>query len=230
MTDFIEVYDDALPEELCEKVRAKFLASEPSRGQTGAGVDLERKDSHDINISRAADWQELNGMVMQHTTTYLREYMKTYSHLLTGAIGAGRTNPESGEPEQLAAEDLDDTLVAQLMMKLYRPGDLIAQQYAANVGGYHHWHSEIYPLKPNCETLHRVLLFMFYINTVEEGGETEFVYQNRNIAPQAGRMVVAPAGFTHTHKGHVPLSDDKLILTSWILFNRAEAIYGQPST
>ena len=39
-------------------------------------------------------------------------------------------------------------------------------------------------------------------------------------------MVVAPVGFTHTHKGHIPRSSDKYILTSWVLFHRAEQLYG----
>ncbi|MEC7470920.1 MAG: 2OG-Fe(II) oxygenase, partial [Pseudomonadota bacterium] len=32
--------------------------------------------------------------------------------------------------------------------------------------------------------------------------------------------------FTHTHRGQIPVSDDKYILTSWVLFNRAEQLYG----
>ena len=55
----------------------------------------------------------------------------------------------------------------------------------------------------------RVLLFMFYLNDVEEGGETEFYYQNRKIAPKKGSMVVAPGYFTHTHRGNKPVSNDK---------------------
>ncbi len=38
-------------------------------------------------------------------------------------------------------------------------------------------------------------------------------------------MVIAPAGFTHTHKGNKPISGDKYIATSWIMFNRAEQLY-----
>jgi hypothetical protein len=228
MTDFIEVYDDALDPELCAAVVEKFGNSQPSRGVTGSGVALDWKDSHDINISRAEDWQELHAKVMNATTGHLLRYMQAYPYLLTGAIGAGRVDPETGEQTHFNADDLDQATAAQLMMRLYRPGEISAQHYTAGTGGYHHWHSEIYPRSANCETLHRVLLFMFYMNTVTEGGETEFKYQGRKIEPLAGRMVIAPAGFTHTHKGHVPVSEDKLILTSWVLFNRAEVIYKQP--
>ena len=41
------------------------------------------------------------------------------------------------------------------------------------------------------ESLHRVLLFQFYLNDVAEGGETEFFYQQRRVAPKAGRLVIA---------------------------------------
>jgi hypothetical protein len=42
-------------------------------------------------------------------------------------------------------------------------------------------------------------------------------------------MVIAPAYFTHTHRGCVPVSNDKYILTSWILLNRAEQLYQAPT-
>ena len=64
-------------------------------------------------------------------------------------------------------------------------------------GGYHHWHSELYPQNASCETLHRVLLFQFYLDDVEQGGETEFLYQERKVEARKGRLIIAPAGFTH---------------------------------
>ncbi|TMP71044.1 proline hydroxylase, partial [Pseudoalteromonas ruthenica] len=105
-----------------------------------------------------------------------------------------------------------------------------AQKYEVNKGGYPYWHSEVYPQLGHNEALHRVLLFMFYLNDVQDGGETEFVYQNKRIAPKKGTMVIAPGYFTHTHRGNKPVSNDKYILTSWVLFNRAEQIYGQPTS
>jgi len=66
---------------------------------------------------------------------------------------------------------------------------------------------------------------MYYLNDVREGGETEFYYQGRKLKPNKGQLVFAPAGFTHTHKGHIPVSNDKYILTSWILFRPAADIY-----
>ena len=83
----------------------------------------------------------------------------------------------------------------------------------------------IHPKNTDCENLHRVLFFILYLNTVERGGETEFFYQKKCVYPKAGSVVIAPGGFTHTHRGNMPLSHDKYILTSWILFKRAEELY-----
>jgi hypothetical protein len=65
-----------------------------------------------------------------------------------------------------------------------------------------------------------------YLNDVPEAGETEFVYQGRKIRPRAGSLLIAPAGFTHTHRGNRPVGGDKYIATSWVLFQRAEHIFG----
>ena len=60
-------------------------------------------------------------------------------------------------------------------------------------------------------------------------GETEFFFQNRRIAPKTGSLLLAPAVFTHTHRGNRPTGGDKYIATSWILFQPAEKLYAQPT-
>ena len=57
---------------------------------------------------------------------------------------------------------------------------------------------------------------MIYLNTIEEGGETEFLYLKKREKPVEGKLLIFPAGFTHTHRGNPPLKGDKYILTSWL--------------
>ena len=227
MDDFIETYDGALDGALCEAIIAAFERSgRKARGRTGHGVDLAKKDSYDLNITTDPEWAALHAQVLDATLRHLVRYVLKYQTMLVGAISAAIPDPVTGQPADLVAGQLTELQAGQLMMTLYRPGNILVQKYLKGVGGYHHWHSEIYPRNASCETLHRVLLFMFYLNTVTEGGETAFFHQGRSITPERGRMVIAPAGFTHTHKGCVPRSEDKLILTSWVMFNRAESLYG----
>jgi hypothetical protein len=79
-------------------------------------------------------------------------------------------------------------------------------------GGYHVWHSEVMTK----ENRDRILAFMIYLNDVDEGGETEFLYLKKRIKPKRNRVLIWPAGFTHTHRGNPPLSNDKFIVTGWI--------------
>lgn len=79
--------------------------------------------------------------------------------------------------------------------------------------GYHVWHCEH---DANFEG--RILSWILYLNDVEEGGETEFLYQSLRFKPKAGTFVLFPAHFTHTHRGNPPLSGVKYIATGWIEF------------
>jgi hypothetical protein len=80
--------------------------------------------------------------------------------------------------------------------------------------GYHIWHYE----KDSMENRNRVLAFILYLNDINEGGETEFLYQKYRIQPKRNRFILWPASFTHTHRGNPPLKEDKYILTGWVEF------------
>lgn len=81
-------------------------------------------------------------------------------------------------------------------------------------GGFHGWHFE----NTNNETSNRLVTFMMYLNDVEEGGETEFLYLHKRIKPKTGTMLIWPSTYTHTHRGNPPLSGTKYILTGWLTY------------
>ena len=230
MDDFIGVYDGALSAGQCDVIRARFDASDKmARGRTGNGVDVSKKDSYDLTINGLAEWDDVGAILTQTMARYLAQYMDRYRMLLIGALSPQVAHPETGEPVTLSLDNFSEfgtPNVVELMQSIYRVGHVNLQKYVQGSGGYHHWHSEIYPQNASCETLHRVLLWQFYLNDVEDGGETEFLYQSRKVEARKGRLVIAPAGFTHTHKGHVARSEDKYIATSWILYQRAETLFG----
>ncbi|NES96290.1 MAG: 2OG-Fe(II) oxygenase [Desertifilum sp. SIO1I2] len=232
MVDFIEIYDRALDPSLCNAIIQSFEASDKvHRGRTGQALDITKKDSYDLMITGYKEWQTLESQVMNVTFNYLKIYLRKYLFALVGAVSTGLIEPQTNQVVTLNADNferLGEPHLDAIIQKVYRRDVLKIQKYIKGSGGYHHWHSEIYPdpHSPAEETLHRVLYFQYYLNTIESGGETEFFYQNLKIKPEQGRLVIAPAGFTHTHKGHIPQSDHKYIITSWILFQPAETLYG----
>jgi hypothetical protein len=228
-TDFIEVIDDVLPKKLCYDIIEAFEASKNLQpGSTGGGVDPERKKSVDVSFSQHPEFAPLFQQVMRVTGERILAYIEKYHFALIGPIGLTVADPQTKQPVRLTNENFKEVglpNLRDLVNYLFRIGEVNAQRYTANEGGYPYWHSEVYPQAQHNEALHRTMLFMFYLNDVEEGGTTDFIYQDRRVQPKAGRMVIAPAYYTHTHRGCVPVSNDKYILTSWVLFNRAENIY-----
>ena len=79
-------------------------------------------------------------------------------------------------------------------------------------GGFHAWHYE----NSGVQSSPRKLVVQLYLNTIEEGGETEFLYINKRIKAQQGRLIIFPAGFTHTHRGNPPIGQDKYIVSTWV--------------
>lgn len=85
-------------------------------------------------------------------------------------------------------------------------------QMTEPTGGYHQFHTE----NMEYNTTSRVMVSMLYLNDVEEGGETEFLFLSKRFSPKKGRFLIFPAGYTHIHRGNPPLKENKYIVTSWI--------------
>ncbi|MFT4993159.1 MAG: hypothetical protein ACI965_000177 [Paraglaciecola sp.] len=230
--NFIKVIDNVLSEDLCKQFIHQFDRSQnTSTGRTGGGVDTDKKRSIDVSVSQHDEFKEQFQTLLPIVGQHIYAYFEEYFFALIGPLGLTVKHPKTGASVKLTSEnfaEIGKPNLPNLIQHLFRLGDINAQKYIKQSGGYPYWHSEVYPVSGNTDPLHRIMLFMFYLNDVDDGGETEFYYQNMQVKPKAGRMVIAPAYFTHTHRGNVPVSNDKYILTSWVLFNQAERIYAAP--
>jgi hypothetical protein len=232
--DFIEVIEGALSPDACRAIVARFEASGIARrGETGSGVDATVKDSWDIPLHAQPGWQDVEQLLNDAVLGGFRAYLRRYPHVAIAPMRLELPDPATGRKVALDAEGLralDDAMLNAVILMLFRPGTINLQKYIAGQGGYPYWHCELYPHPgfDNGESLHRVVLWTIYLNDGFEGGETEFLYQERKVAPRAGTLLIAPTAFTHTHRGNMPRNGDKYIATSWILFRRAESMYGPP--
>jgi hypothetical protein len=87
------------------------------------------------------------------------------------------------------------------------------QKYLPN-GGFHKWHSERTSGGPIFVSS-RHLVFMTYLNDVDDGGETEFYHQKLKVKPEKGLTLIWPADWTYTHRGIPSRSEEKYIITGW---------------
>lgn len=226
--DFIEVYDDVLSAAQCAAIVDRFERSgQHTPGLVGSGLFPDLKDSRDVGLHGRADWADVEQQLNVAAFGGLQRYLRKYAYALIAPLMV-QTGDGGGGVRRLRQEDFDampDQQLAQVSSHVFRPGRINVQRYTADRGGYPYWHCELYPKDTSCETLHRHLLWTIYLNDGFAEGETEFVYQARKIAPRTGSLLIAPAAFTHTHRGNMPRGGDKYIATSWVLFQRAEVLF-----
>ena len=94
--------------------------------------------------------------------------------------------------------------------------NILIQHYSPPHEGFKKWHTERYSFEsPSC---YRHLVFMTYLNDVNDGGETEFFHQNLKVKPKKGLTLIWPADWTHTHRGLISKTENKYVVTGWFSF------------
>jgi len=231
--DFTQFHEHALSPSECAVLIERFKQSEHKvTGAAGGQIQHSVKRSTDLAISAHQEWDDVNAFLNQRILQYLIQYIRSYPFLLNSNInqaprpGSGRASPREVTPQEFPS--LSDEELIEAIELYFMPSTINLQHYAANVGGYPGWHSEYHA--QNFDGLHRALFWVLYLNEEFDEGETEFFFQRTKVKPRTGSLLMAPAGFTHTHRGNVPKNGDKYIATSWIMVKPAAALMNQAAS
>jgi len=81
-------------------------------------------------------------------------------------------------------------------------------------GEYYHWHVDA----DNLGIASRQLVALWYLNDVEEGGTTDFIFQKASVTPEKGKLMLFPPFWTHEHRAAEVKKGVKYIATTWITF------------
>ena len=108
--------------------------------------------------------------------------------------------------------DLSLTLPVPLRPRIDR---LTMKKYRANSGDAFQPHFDSVD-----EVAGRYLVFLWYLNDVREGGATRFMDLDIDVAPRAGRLLMFPPYWMFQHVGAPPVSNDKYILSTYLLFDK----------
>ena len=107
---------------------------------------------------------------------------------------------------QLAMSKVDAFDISPLFnMQRYEPEE-----------GFYGWHCE----RASIEYSNRILVWMIYLNTITDRGETEFYYQHHFEPAIEGKLVIWPSDWMYLHRGVPSLTQTKYILTGW--FNQLD--------
>tara|TARA_R110002153_G_C13090197_1_gene475398 strand:- start:61 stop:639 length:579 start_codon:yes stop_codon:yes gene_type:complete len=184
--DFIKTYVNTLDKSQCDVIISDFKHLESQ----GYLMEHSNTDKSKINDNRLGYSEALISVLRQEDRLFLLDCIRHKLVEYVEEYQEGIFSPSSSVG--MAVEDV--------LIQRTRPSE-----------GYHVWHCE----RQNMASSSRVLSWILYLNDIEDGGETEFLYHSKRIKPEAGTLLVFPAGFTHAHRGNPPLIDDKFIVTGW---------------
>ena len=90
------------------------------------------------------------------------------------------------------------------------------KRYDSNDKDQFGWHADV----GDYASARRFLVMFFYLNDVEEGGETVFDDKvgeqfDLKVIPKCGRMVLFPPMWMYPHKGCKPISGSKYIISTY---------------
>jgi hypothetical protein len=186
---------NALSSELCENIISLYNKNTDNHcdGRTLGGVNKHIKDTTDMNIPN--DFTNEQNMVWvkieETLQTVLQENLKIYI-------------------ENLSSPKMDNYKI--LGTSQLHIDHFMIQKYNKLIGKYI-YHDDF--CDDTIKKRYRVLTYLWYLNTVEEGGHTEF-FGNYLIKPEQGKLLLFPSSWTFPHCGKVPLSHDKYIITGWL--------------
>jgi len=103
--------------------------------------------------------------------------------------------------------------ISLLLCKNVRDLGFQIQKYEKGVGKYvFHNDHQVY----HHDRMDRAITYIWYLNDVEEGGETSF-FNKGKVRPEQGKLVLFPSCWTYPHSGLMPVSHHKYIITGWVL-------------
>lgn len=192
LNKIIYVKRGSIPDILCDDIIKRFesICDEHQDGRILSGVDKEIKDTKDFVIPKNNKyWKDIEHFLYNE----LYRNLKEYSNILT----------------------IKDESIGYIKKYITNAGHIstnlfLIQKYIKNEGKYIYHHDHTIEGEQQ-----RIITFLWYLNDVNDGGETEF-FGNYRIKPEKGKLILFPASWCFPHCGLMPKSSNKYIITGWI--------------
>jgi len=198
MKDFIYKKENSIDPETCNKIIELFEKYEKyqypgvigSNENSNTRVDIKTKNTIDMGILsvRHVDekWEYFSKLLINNLKSNLEEYNLSL--------------------KKIFSIDIDKIFWNSSIHSL------LIHKYKKNEGKFT-YHNDMFLEKENFK--YRVLNYMWYLNDVDQGGETEF-FGYHIIKPKQGTFIFFPSEWFFPHTGKVALSNDKYVITGWI--------------
>jgi 2OG-Fe(II) oxygenase superfamily len=196
MEKYIYEYNSSIPDILCDEIISLYETEEGRYpGVTASGVNPLIKHTTDFVIPKSSPkWNEIEQFLYKELSRHLKHYLDDI------------TKSEYFSPEHNNGRDTTKNFLKGQQLQV---DHFMVQKYKQNEGMYiyHDDYSVEYDKKR-----FRVITYLWYLNDVYEGGETEF-WGSYTIKPKKGKLILFPSFWCFPHRAKVPISSDKVIIT-----------------
>ena len=201
LSDLIYVKENVLDHEFCRDLiykfnsdKRKFQGTTGSTGATGTAVsrlNLSLKKCLDLRITGLKEWNKEDKILCKSFNKNVKDYFQ-YIY---------KFSPRGEDNNTVFGDGIRNFRDRGYLMRSYEKSD-----------GYFRWHND-FSLDKQYGL--RMLTLIWYLNDVEEGGETEFV-DGTIVKPKTGQVLIFPTSWYMAHRGRMPISNKKYIITSWL--------------
>jgi len=193
----IAYYENGLSDELCDEIW-NFYFNNLHKSSPGITISGQSSGPDNVKWKNTFD-QDVNKNFLGEEQ--ILEQRKIIDNKIYEQIKSTITDYLNSFQYLATAPNIEDT---GYLWQMYKQND-----------GYYKEHIDGEPWSFN--VYNRVAAILCYINTVDEGGETYFRYQDLKVKPQKGAIALFPTSWMYPHEALVPLSSEKLILSSFLI-------------
>ena len=191
LIDFVKIYDEALSGEMCDSIIKAFEKDKEHHINSGTGSQSTgnlHRNAIELNTTQRALKSARWKVIMSQMNQHAVYSFKRYKEDLI-------TN---GYPEEL--------FFSQITLEQFR-----MHRYDPNV---HYYKEHIDAITVN--TSKRMLMMLYYLNTVDEGGETLFESIDKKVNPVKGKLAITPCWFGFPHSAVMPISNTKYMIKTYL--------------
>ena len=193
MDPYIYINRNSLSSDICKDIIEIYEKTQNKHRATtigGLNEDVLRAFQCPIQNITDDEWPTIHSFLLQELTNNL----KTYAKVLDSQIGDGN--------------------IYRHMKDDLKYNEFHINKYESNNGGKYDYHIDRYLNKEMNEERH--ITFIWYLNDVTEGGETE-IKGNIKIKPETGKLLLFPPTWTYPHCSRPTISNDKYAIVGWLL-------------
>lgn len=200
LSDYIISFDNILEDDFCKQLIDQFEGASERLYHSKRSWDIDEQSKEHKSTKEYRSFKELN---ISQDESFKWAHQKFY------------------ETSKMLAEEYKKRCKAIFFPKKFGLEDARMKKYDNDGFDQFGWHVDV----GDHPSARRYLVIFYYLNDVEEGGETIFHLGDSKYAtvnPKRGRMVMFPPMWMFPHTGTRPRSSPKYIISTYLHYLNGE--------